>query len=99
MAELCIFRVNGASTEPERVRVDEEDVAERIAVGDHFMVEAEAWDWIDRDVRAQVRLVAGEIVRLRKQLARAETEAADAAIRMAAIENRRAEAEEERGEQ
>ena len=85
----ALFLVHGAATEPAKVIVPLDRVQRQLGIGDHFETKGEAWDWLESDVRAQGRLVAGEIKRLRKQLAAAETEAGDALIRAKEIEDRR----------
>lgn len=84
-----LFRVDGASLEPEVVVLERDSAPERlVARGDHYENVADAWDWLERDVAAQQSLVAGEILRLRSLLARTEREAADAVIRAVEIKKR-----------
>jgi hypothetical protein len=85
----ALFLVHGAATEPAKVIVPLDRVQRQLGIGDHFETEGEAWDWLERDVKAQGRLVAGEIERLRKQLALAEKEAGNALIRAKAIDDGR----------
>lgn len=86
---IVLYRVDGGRVDPEFVIVDVDQAEQLTAHSDHFAALADAWDWLERDVRAQRSLVAGEIVRLRSALSRAETEAADAVVREAEIRKRR----------
>lgn len=80
------FYVDGGATAPERVSCEgRRDETGRFVKDTHFATEGEAWDWLERDVKAQGWLVAREIERLRSALKRAETEAADTLVRMKSI--------------
>jgi len=89
MDKRALYRVHSQAVKPVGVIVHLDAAEHRLAVGDHFETEGEAWDWLERDVKAQGRLVACEIERLRKQLGAAEKEAGDALIRAKAIDDGR----------
>lgn len=84
-----LYRAECTDVEPQVDVVDAETATALLARGRHFETPSEAWEWLRRDVDAQRSLVAGEIARLRAQLRRAETEAADAVVREREIRERR----------
>lgn len=83
-----VIKVDCSAVEPTPVPASSKTLGAELMRGDRFASWEEAWDWLEKDVNAQMQIVAGEIERLRSRLRRAEEEAAAALIRRVEITKR-----------
>jgi hypothetical protein len=87
------FYVDGTLSQPEETDVKEDSTYDakdrKVFVNSHYDTLEEAWEWLDRDVLAQIRLAARERERLTAQLQAVTTEAANAAERFCRVHDRK----------